>query len=68
VIAEGTVIEASAPGVLRCAPPDATAAALMRFGADLHRLRAALAAEGLSSSVAYSGAGATVTVAEGTPR
>ncbi|GID96049.1 coenzyme F420-0:L-glutamate ligase [Amorphoplanes digitatis] len=67
VIAEGTLIDAGQPGVLTCAPPAATAAALMRFGADLHRLRAALAAEGLSSAVAYTDAGATVTIGGETP-
>ncbi|MET8148922.1 coenzyme F420-0:L-glutamate ligase [Actinoplanes sp. NPDC049668] len=66
VIADGTLIDTGPPGVLTCAAPAANAAALMRFGADLHRLRAALAAEGLSSAVAYTDAGATVTV--GTPR
>jgi coenzyme F420-0:L-glutamate ligase/coenzyme F420-1:gamma-L-glutamate ligase len=62
VIAEDTRIEAVAGGVLRCTPPDGSAAALMRFGADLHRLRAALAAAGLESEVAYSDDHATVTV------
>ncbi|ROT31546.1 coenzyme F420-0:L-glutamate ligase [Micromonospora sp. HM5-17] len=39
--------------LLDCRPPDAEPepAALIRFGADLHRLRAALAAEGLGSTV-----------------
>jgi len=62
VVAEGTSIDLASPGVLRCAPPDATPAALIRFGADLHRLRAALAAESLSSAVTYAGTGATITV------
>jgi coenzyme F420-0:L-glutamate ligase/coenzyme F420-1:gamma-L-glutamate ligase len=61
-IAEGTVIDASRPGVLRCAPAGASPAALMRFGADLHRLRAALAAERLASTVTYDLTGATVIV------
>ncbi|WP_326551522.1 coenzyme F420-0:L-glutamate ligase [Micromonospora sp. NBC_01813] len=42
------------PGFLHCRPPaDAptgAGAALVRFGADLHRLRAALAAEGIASA------------------
>ncbi|RKR90319.1 coenzyme F420-0:L-glutamate ligase/coenzyme F420-1:gamma-L-glutamate ligase [Micromonospora pisi] len=39
--------------MILCAPPEASgsAATLIRFGADLHRLRAALAAEGLPSSI-----------------
>ena len=61
-LAPGTVVETTAPGVLRCAPPDATAAGLMRFGADLHRLRAALTAEELASTVTYDAATAIVTV------
>lgn len=62
VIAEGTLIDSTAPAELRCTPPKITPAALMRFGADLHRLRAALTAESLSSAVAYDDAGATITV------
>jgi coenzyme F420-0:L-glutamate ligase/coenzyme F420-1:gamma-L-glutamate ligase len=65
VLAEGTAVEPSVAGVLRCTPPDVTAAALMRFGADIHRLRAALAAEGLSSAVAYAATTAVVTVSAG---
>jgi len=61
-LAPGTVVETTSPGVLRCAAPDATAAGLMRFGADVHRLRAALTAEGLSSTVTYDAATAIVTV------
>jgi coenzyme F420-0:L-glutamate ligase/coenzyme F420-1:gamma-L-glutamate ligase len=62
VLADGTAVQTTAAGALRCSPPDVTAAGLMRFGADLHRLRAALAAEGLSSSVGYEGTTAVVTV------
>ena len=62
VLAAGTAVETMAGGVLRCAPPDVTAAGLMRFGADLHRLRAALAAEGLSSAVSYNGTTAILTL------
>jgi coenzyme F420-0:L-glutamate ligase/coenzyme F420-1:gamma-L-glutamate ligase len=62
VVAEGTVIDSTSPAALRCAPPEVTPAALMRFGADLHRLRAALAAESLSSAVSYDDASATITV------
>jgi coenzyme F420-0:L-glutamate ligase/coenzyme F420-1:gamma-L-glutamate ligase len=61
-LAEGTVVEAVSTGALRCTPPDVTAAGLMRFGADVHRLRAALAAEGVSSAVTYDGTTAVVTV------
>jgi coenzyme F420-0:L-glutamate ligase / coenzyme F420-1:gamma-L-glutamate ligase len=50
------------PGVLRCAAPDTTPAGLMRFGADVHRLRAALAAEGLASTVSYDGSSALLTI------
>jgi coenzyme F420-0:L-glutamate ligase/coenzyme F420-1:gamma-L-glutamate ligase len=50
------------PGVLRCTPLDVTAAGLMSFGADVHRLRAALAAEGLASTVSYDAATAVVAV------
>jgi coenzyme F420-0:L-glutamate ligase/coenzyme F420-1:gamma-L-glutamate ligase len=48
----------TASGMVLCTPPSATdptgsaAGTLVRFGADLHRLRAALAAEGVPSSVA----------------
>jgi coenzyme F420-0:L-glutamate ligase/coenzyme F420-1:gamma-L-glutamate ligase len=37
--------------VVRCRPPAADPSALIRFGADLHRLRAALAAEDLGSAI-----------------
>lgn len=52
-VAPGTSIRPRPPpgDVITCAPPDpADPAALVRFGADLHRLRAALAAEGLASA------------------
>lgn len=38
-------------GAVHCTPPDDGAGALIRFGADVHRLRAALAAEGLRSTL-----------------
>ena len=60
--AEGTIVEPADAGVLRCDPADVTAAGLMRFGADVQRLRAALAAEGLTSTVTYDTTTATVTV------
>ena len=63
-LAAGTAVETTSGGELRCTPPDdVTAAGLMRFGADVHRLRAALAAEGLASTVTYEDATALVTVA-----
>ena len=65
VIAAGTVIVTEPSAVLRCTPPDATPAALMRFGADLHRLRAALAAEGLATVVTYADSEAILTVFAG---
>ncbi len=58
VIAPGTSLSASAVGattsaVVRCEPPaGAGHAALIRFGADVHRLRAALAAEGFTTTPA----------------
>jgi coenzyme F420-0:L-glutamate ligase/coenzyme F420-1:gamma-L-glutamate ligase len=43
---------AGATAMVDCLPPAAvTPAALIRFGADVHRLRAALAAEGMASTV-----------------
>jgi len=50
-----------------CRPRETSTAALMRLGEGVHRLRAALAAEGLTSSVSY-GETAVITVAAGTPR
>jgi len=61
-LAPGTLVETESPGVLRCTPPDATAAGLIRFGADVHRLRAALTAEGLSTTVTYDATTAIVAV------
>ncbi|RSM49873.1 coenzyme F420-0:L-glutamate ligase [Actinoplanes sp. ATCC 53533] len=61
LLAEGTAVETT-PGGLRCSPPDVTAAGLMRFGAQVHSLRAALAAEGLSSTITYDGSTALVTI------
>jgi coenzyme F420-0:L-glutamate ligase/coenzyme F420-1:gamma-L-glutamate ligase len=61
-LAEGTAVEPTSAGLLRCTPPEATPAALMRLGADVHRLRVALAAEGLSSTVTYADVTAIVAV------
>lgn len=55
--ADEVTTPAGAPGatdgtaVLDCRPPATGPTALIRFGADLHRLRAALAAEGIDSGV-----------------
>ncbi|MFY1636079.1 coenzyme F420-0:L-glutamate ligase [Solwaraspora sp. WMMB335] len=43
-------LRAGYPGYLRCRPPDGAGTDLVRFGADLHRLRAALASEGIASA------------------
>jgi coenzyme F420-0:L-glutamate ligase/coenzyme F420-1:gamma-L-glutamate ligase len=58
---EGAVAVPS-PQTLRCTAPDLSAAGFMRFGADVQRLRAALAAEGLVSAVAFDATGATIAV------
>jgi coenzyme F420-0:L-glutamate ligase/coenzyme F420-1:gamma-L-glutamate ligase len=50
LLAPGTGVAVTG-GTIRCTPPARDAAALVRFGADLHRLRAALAAEGVRSAV-----------------
>jgi coenzyme F420-0:L-glutamate ligase/coenzyme F420-1:gamma-L-glutamate ligase len=50
VVAPDTRLEPS-DGAIGCHPPAATPAALVRFGADVHRLRAALAAEGLPTTL-----------------
>ncbi|WP_306215554.1 coenzyme F420-0:L-glutamate ligase [Actinoplanes sp. RD1] len=55
-------VAVASPQTLRCTPPDPSPAGLMRFGSDVHRLRAALAAEGLASAVAYDESGATIAV------
>ena len=64
VIAPGTALHVGGtpPGV-RCAPAGADPAALIRFGADVHRLRAALAAEGLLTALHPTGDGLLVEVA-----
>jgi coenzyme F420-0:L-glutamate ligase/coenzyme F420-1:gamma-L-glutamate ligase len=67
----GTVPDwpAGATSMVLCTPPDDTAATgpvagtLVRFGADLHRLRAALAAEGVPSSVTAPPAGSSAAAA-----
>jgi coenzyme F420-0:L-glutamate ligase / coenzyme F420-1:gamma-L-glutamate ligase len=48
--APGTTVTRTADG-LRLTPPATTAAALIQLGADGHRLRAALAADGIASTV-----------------
>jgi coenzyme F420-0:L-glutamate ligase/coenzyme F420-1:gamma-L-glutamate ligase len=55
-------VDVQSPQTLRCTAPSSSPSALMRFGADVQRLRAALAAEGLASAVAYDESGATVAV------
>jgi coenzyme F420-0:L-glutamate ligase/coenzyme F420-1:gamma-L-glutamate ligase len=50
VIAPGTTFTLATSAEVRCTPPDDDRWALIRFGADVHRLRAALAAEGLTST------------------
>ncbi|HEY6593425.1 MAG TPA: coenzyme F420-0:L-glutamate ligase [Asanoa sp.] len=49
-VAPGTALEPS-DGAIVCRPPATTPAALVRFGADIHRVRAALAAEGLPTTL-----------------
>ncbi|GAB1645172.1 coenzyme F420-0:L-glutamate ligase [Krasilnikovia sp. MM14-A1259] len=61
MLAPGTHVGESA-GVLRFAAPDASPAALLRLGADVHRVRAALAAEGLGSTAVPDGAALTLTL------
>ena len=62
VLAEGTTVT-TADGSLRLTPaPGAGAAAWMRLGADGHRLRAALAAEGVPSTVVPEPDGLLVTL------
>jgi coenzyme F420-0:L-glutamate ligase/coenzyme F420-1:gamma-L-glutamate ligase len=71
VVAAGTVLapsdrdDAEPPAIrVHCAPPAGSGAAeLVRFGADVHRLRAALLAEGLMSTVVADGTDVVVTVA-----
>jgi coenzyme F420-0:L-glutamate ligase/coenzyme F420-1:gamma-L-glutamate ligase len=61
-VAGALAVVAVSPGVLRCTPREVTAAGLMSFGAEVHRLRAALAAEGLASTVTYEATTAVVAV------
>ncbi|HEY7273767.1 MAG TPA: coenzyme F420-0:L-glutamate ligase [Actinoplanes sp.] len=63
VLAPGTAITRVDGGTtLRLRPPDTGAAALIRLGADAHRLRAALAAEGVTSEALISDDGLSVRV------
>jgi len=48
--ADSLPADAAYPVLLRCRPPGDTPPDLVRFGADLHRLRAALAADGVASA------------------
>ncbi|GIF12519.1 coenzyme F420-0:L-glutamate ligase [Actinoplanes teichomyceticus] len=56
----GTGVTVS-PGVLRLTPAGSGSADLVRLGADAHRLRAALAAEGLATTLVAGDAGVTLT-------
>jgi coenzyme F420-0:L-glutamate ligase / coenzyme F420-1:gamma-L-glutamate ligase len=60
----GQYVQMSSPQTLRCTAPDTSARGMIRFGADVYRLRVALAAEGLDSSIAYDDAGATIAVSQ----
>ena len=62
VVAPGTTFDPVGPDRVRCTPPGDDPAALIRFGADVHRLRAALAAEGLYSAM-LTGSATTVLLA-----
>jgi coenzyme F420-0:L-glutamate ligase/coenzyme F420-1:gamma-L-glutamate ligase len=56
--APGTQVARVGDSAVRISPPaDATPAALMRLGADAHRVRAALAAEGIASTLILEDAG-----------
>jgi coenzyme F420-0:L-glutamate ligase/coenzyme F420-1:gamma-L-glutamate ligase len=64
VVAPGTTVvpaevlpDNGATAAIRVTPPAATPAALIRLGADAHRLRAALAAEGVASILLTDGDG-----------
>ncbi|AGZ39418.1 coenzyme F420-0:L-glutamate ligase [Actinoplanes friuliensis] len=56
------VITCAVSSSLTCTPVDLTPSGLMRLGADVHRLRSALAAEGLTSTVTWSDTSAQITV------
>jgi coenzyme F420-0:L-glutamate ligase/coenzyme F420-1:gamma-L-glutamate ligase len=63
VVAPGTGITRTDDGTaLRLSPPEPAAAALIRLGADAHRLRAALAAEGVASEALFRDDGVTVRI------
>ena len=51
VITPGTAVELTEGDTLSLTPPESTPQAFMRLGADAHRLRAALAAEGITSEL-----------------
>jgi len=62
-VAPGTGITRSDDGTaLHLSPPEPAAAALIRLGADAHRLRAALAAEGVVSEALFRDDGVTVRI------
>ncbi|GIF07167.1 coenzyme F420-0:L-glutamate ligase [Actinoplanes siamensis] len=60
LITPGTTVTAGA-GVLRMTPAGSGPADLIRLGADAHRLRAALAAEGLASGIEFGDDAVTIT-------
>ncbi|MDP9799486.1 coenzyme F420-0:L-glutamate ligase/coenzyme F420-1:gamma-L-glutamate ligase [Catenuloplanes nepalensis] len=47
----GVELPAATTDLIICSPPGESTAQLIRFGADVHRLRASLAAEGLASAL-----------------
>ena len=55
-------LPAGATAAVHCSPAGSDPAALVRFGADVHRLRAALSAEGLESTVVVGGADVLVAI------
>jgi coenzyme F420-0:L-glutamate ligase/coenzyme F420-1:gamma-L-glutamate ligase len=61
VIVPGTVVRVQDSSVL-CTPPATDAPHLIRFGADVHRLRTALLASGIETTLALTGTGAVITL------
>jgi len=64
-LAGPSMIVTRSAATITCRPRESSPTALMLLGEGVHRLRAALAAEGLASSVSYSAEAATVTVSAG---
>ncbi|BCY05818.1 coenzyme F420-0:L-glutamate ligase [Actinoplanes sp. L3-i22] len=60
IVTVGTGIQAVTP-TIRLTPAGPAPADLIRLGADAHRLRAALAADGLTSSIEFDDSGVTIT-------